>query len=94
MLADRYVRMDFTSQEDFEQNYTLRIPDRFNFAYDIVDEYARLCPEKPAMMGNLEPMSARGFFLRNAKNVEFHNVTLKNADGEAYDTDESVDGEF
>lgn len=51
-------------------------------------------PEKPAMMGNLEPMSARGFFLRNAKNVEFHNVTLKNADGEAYDTDESVDGEF
>ena len=50
MLADRYVRMDFTSQEDFEQNYTLRIPDRFNFAYDIVDEYARLCPEKPAMI--------------------------------------------
>ena len=44
MLADRYVRMDFTSQEDFEQNYTLRIPNRFNFAYDIVDEYARLCP--------------------------------------------------
>ena len=42
--------MDFTSQEDFEQNYTLRIPDRFNFAYDIVDEYARRCPEKPAMI--------------------------------------------
>ena len=51
MLADRYVRMDFTSQEDFEQNYTLRIPDRFNFAYDIVDEYARLCPQIPAPVG-------------------------------------------
>ena len=50
MLADRYVRLDFTSQEDFEQNYELRIPEHFNFAYDIVDEYARLCPEKPAMI--------------------------------------------
>lgn len=28
-------------------------------------------PEKPAMMGNLEPMSARGFFLRNAKTWNF-----------------------
>ena len=50
MLADRYVRMDFSSQEDFERNYTLRIPERFNFAYDIVDEYARLSPDKPAMI--------------------------------------------
>lgn len=50
MLADRYVRMDFTSQEDFEQNYSLRIPERFNFAYDIVDEYTRLSPDKPAMI--------------------------------------------
>ena len=50
MLADRYVRMDFTSQEDFEQNYSLRIPERFNFAYDIVDEYTRLSSDKPAMI--------------------------------------------
>lgn len=25
MLATRYIRMDFTSQEDFEKNYELRI---------------------------------------------------------------------
>ena len=50
MLATRYIRMDFTSQEDFEKNYELRIPERFNFAYDIVDEYARLEPDKPAMI--------------------------------------------
>lgn len=50
MLAERYIRTDFTSQEDFEQHYTLRIPPRFNFAYDIVDEYARLTPDKPAMV--------------------------------------------
>ncbi|MBP3636514.1 MAG: AMP-binding protein [Clostridia bacterium] len=50
MLATRYIRTDFTSQEDFEQNYTLNIPERFNFAYDIVDEYARITPDKPAMV--------------------------------------------
>ncbi len=50
MLATRYIRTDFTSQEDFEKNYTLSIPERFNFAYDIVDEYARISPEKPAMV--------------------------------------------
>jgi len=50
MLATRYIRTDFTSQEDFEKNYTLNIPQRFNFAYDIVDEYARISPEKPAMV--------------------------------------------
>lgn len=50
MLADRYVRMDFTSQEDFEKNFSLHIPDRFNFAYDIVDEYAKQSPDKLAMV--------------------------------------------
>lgn len=50
MLATRYIRTDFTSQEDFEQHYSLNIPERFNFAYDIVDEYARLTPDKPAMI--------------------------------------------
>ena len=50
MLADRYIRTDFTSQEDFEKNFTLNIPEHFHFAYDVVDEYARLSPEKRAMI--------------------------------------------
>ncbi len=50
MLAQRYVRMDFASQEDFEKNFTLNIPERFNFAYDIIDEYARTEPDKRAMI--------------------------------------------
>ena len=50
MLADRYVRIDFTSQKNFEKNYVLKVPARFNFAYDIIDEYARLDPGKPAMI--------------------------------------------
>ena len=50
MLADRYIRTDFTSQEDFEKNFTLNVPPHFHFAYDIVDEYARISPQKRALI--------------------------------------------
>ena len=50
MLADRYIRIDYTSQRNLERNFVLRVPERFNFAYDIVDEYARLSPDKLAMI--------------------------------------------
>ena len=50
MLADRYIRTDFVSQEDFEQNFSLRVPKRFHFSYDVVDEYARISPEKRALI--------------------------------------------
>lgn len=50
MLADHYIRTDLTSQEDFEQNFSLRVPERFHFAFDIIDEYARQSPQKRAMI--------------------------------------------
>ena len=50
MLADRYIRTDLTSQEDFEKNFTLKVPEHFHFAYDVVDEYARISPDKRALI--------------------------------------------
>ena len=50
MLAQRYLRTDFASQEDFERNFALNIPPHFHFAYDVVDEYARTEPQKRAMI--------------------------------------------
>ena len=50
MLADRYIPTELTSQEDFEKNFYLNIPERFHFAYDIVDEYARISPRKRALI--------------------------------------------
>ncbi len=50
MLADRYIRTDFTSQEDFERHFSLTVPKQFHFAYDIVDEYARTQPDKRALI--------------------------------------------
>jgi acetyl-CoA synthetase len=43
-------RIEFDSYEDFYANYRCNVPDNFNFAYDVVDEWARLYPEKQALL--------------------------------------------
>ena len=49
-LIDRYLpRTTFESYEDFKENYDVLVPDDFNFAYDIVDEWARIDPAKLAL---------------------------------------------
>lgn len=51
MLLDRYLpRIDFESYEDFKENYTVKVPDNFNFGYDVVDAWAQLEPEKKALV--------------------------------------------
>ena len=50
-LLSKYVsRIDFESYEDFKENFRIIVPENFNFAFDIVDEYARICPEKRALV--------------------------------------------
>ena len=49
-LADRYLDTSCRSYEEMQQRLNLNIPDNFNFGFDIVDEYARLCPQKKALV--------------------------------------------
>ncbi len=50
-LANRYLdRETFTSYEDFTKNLKVNVPESFNFAYDIIDEYARLEPDRLALV--------------------------------------------
>jgi acetyl-CoA synthetase len=50
-LAYRYLeKQEFSSYEDFCQNLKIKIPENFNFAYDIMDEYARLEPDRLALV--------------------------------------------
>jgi len=50
-LEYRYIpERDYQSYEDFKQNYRLNVPENFNFGYDIIDEWARLEPDKPALL--------------------------------------------
>ncbi|NLY89662.1 MAG: AMP-binding protein [Firmicutes bacterium] len=50
MLEKYLSRVKFDSYEDFYQGYAVRIQENFNFAYDVVDEWARLEPEKTALV--------------------------------------------
>ena len=44
------VKPEFDSLEDFLQNFKLKVPESFNFSYDVIDEYARLEPTKIALV--------------------------------------------
>lgn len=51
MLASKYLKKSqFSSLSDFQQNLELVIPENFNFAYDVADEYARTGPDKTALV--------------------------------------------
>ncbi len=50
-LLDKYlVKQDFNSYEDFMANFSIKKPDNFNFAYDVVGYYADVEPEKVALV--------------------------------------------
>jgi acetyl-CoA synthetase len=50
-ILSRYCpRIEFDSYEDFYANYRCDVPGNFNFAYDVVDEWARIKPEKLALL--------------------------------------------
>lgn len=49
-LLNKFIdRTDFADYEEFK-SVRVTVPENFNFACDVVDEYARLCPEKRALV--------------------------------------------
>lgn len=49
MLEKFLDKTEFTSTQDFAENYKVNIPQNFNFGYDVVDEWARTEPNKKAI---------------------------------------------
>jgi acetyl-CoA synthetase len=50
-MLEKYVyRTDFKSYEEFKSEFKIKIPENFNFAYDVVDETAIKTPGKVAMV--------------------------------------------
>lgn len=50
MLEKFLKKTQFDSYEDFKQNYKVIVPDHFNFAYDVMDEWAVQKPNKVALL--------------------------------------------
>ncbi len=46
----KYCKTDFSSYEDFYENFSLNMPEDFNFGYDVVDDIAKENPDKTAIV--------------------------------------------
>ncbi|MDD1753098.1 MAG: acetyl-CoA synthetase, partial [Methanotrichaceae archaeon] len=50
-LLSKFVpKTTFESYEDFKENLKIFVPENFNFAYDVVDAYAQIDPQKIALV--------------------------------------------
>ncbi|HOP09416.1 MAG TPA: AMP-binding protein, partial [Candidatus Methanofastidiosa archaeon] len=67
MLADYLEKVDFDSYEDFMENFKIKAPENFNFAFDVVDRYAEFVPNKRAMVWCNDDGEAREFTFLDLK---------------------------
>ncbi|MDR0878237.1 MAG: AMP-binding protein [Treponema sp.] len=69
-ILSRYCpRIDFDSYEDFYKNYSCTVPDDFNFAYDVVDEWARIQPDKLALLWTNDSGAMKSFTFTEMKRL-------------------------
>ena len=50
LLNSFLPQSDFSSYDDFYENFNLQVPEHFNFAYDVVDFYAEHAPDQRALV--------------------------------------------
>ena len=51
MILNKFLsKIDYKSYEDLYTNFKITIPNDFNFAYDVVDEYAKTEPKREALV--------------------------------------------
>ena len=61
-MLDRFLKeTKFESFEDFMQHYEVCVPEHFNFAYDVVDAWAKEDADKRALLWTNEQGEERTF---------------------------------
>ena len=46
-MIEKFVNsIQFSSYEDFKENFKLIVPDNFNFGFDVMDEWAKIAPDR------------------------------------------------
>ncbi len=59
-ILSRFLRQtSFVSEEDYRENLEFLIPNNFNFAYDVVDAWAEVAPDKIALLWTNEEGAER-----------------------------------
>lgn len=67
-MLERFLdKVDFESYDDFMQNFHIKDLPGFNFAYDVVDEWARIEPDRKALLWTNEAGDVKQFAFADIK---------------------------
>ena len=67
MIEKFLKKSEFSSMEDFRENLEFVVPDDFNFAYDVMDEWARIAPDKLALLWTSDQGEEKRFSFSDLK---------------------------
>ncbi|MGM9698998.1 MAG: AMP-binding protein [Prevotella sp.] len=69
-MIERFLKQTtFTSQEDYARNLEFIIPEHFNFAYDVMDQWAEEKPDKLALLWTNDEGDCKRFSFRDLKEL-------------------------
>ncbi|MCA6070082.1 MAG: hypothetical protein LE180_03085 [Endomicrobium sp.] len=63
MLAEKYVKINYKSYDDFIENCKIHVTENFNFGFDVVDEIADTNPDKKAPLCGVIPKEKKEYLL-------------------------------
>ena len=67
-MVERFLsQTSFSSQEDFNKNLKINVPENFNFGYDVVDAWAAEQPDKNALLWTNDKGESRQFSFADMK---------------------------
>jgi acetyl-CoA synthetase len=67
MIHKYLTQTTYSSQEDFNRNFQLMVPENFNFGYDIIDGWATKAPDKLAMLWTNDQGEVRRYTFADMK---------------------------
>jgi len=86
-MIEKYLKQTkFADYEDFKANYELIVPEDFNFAYDVVDGWAKTEPNKRALLWTNDKGEVREYSFADMKRVTdqtasyFQSIGIKKGD--------------
>ena len=82
-ILSRFLRQtSFVSEEDYRENLEFIIPNNFNFAYDVVDAWAEVAPDKIALLWTNDEGAERRLSFADLKR-ELHRTCIRLESGAA-----------
>lgn len=91
ILLDNIIAKNVTSAAGFLCGLPEQPIENIQLNHCTVSMDPTAAPALPAMLEGIEPMQAAGLYVRNATNVTFNNMVLKNVQGTTYDLDSTAE---